>query len=88
MKAKEVKMIKSKRIVSAVAFIVVLAFMAQVPVFAADNTAICTKALLKCGVDATVVGLLSGGTTMLLTLMGCLIGYDFCLKYYFPFPEK
>jgi hypothetical protein len=81
-------MIKSKRIASTVAFGLMLAVMAQVPVFAVDNTEICTKALLKCGVDATIAGLLSGGTTLLLTLMGCLIGFDFCLKYYFPLPEK
>ena len=81
-------MIKSKRIASTAALILVLTVLAQVPVFAQDNTAICTKALLKCGIDATIVGLLSGGTTLLLTLMGCVIGYDFCLKYYFPPPKK
>ncbi len=77
-------MIRSKRIASAAALILVLTLMAQVPVYAAGNTEICNKALLKCGVDATIAGLLSGGTAMLLMLMGCLIGYDFCLKYYFP----
>ena len=81
-------MITSKRIASIAALMLVLTMAVQVPVFAVDNTAICTKALLKCGIDATIAGFLSGGTTLLLTLMGCLIGYDFCLKYYFPMIER
>jgi hypothetical protein len=77
-------MIRSKRFACAAALIVILAVLAHVPVLAQDNLEICTKALLKCGVDATIAGLLSGGTALLLMVMGCLIGYDFCLKYYVP----
>ena len=78
-------MIRTQRIVTAAALIVILTLIVPVPTKAQGNQEICNKALLKCGVDATVAGLLSGGTTMLLMIMGCLIGYDFCLKYYVPF---
>jgi hypothetical protein len=75
-------MIKSKRIVLTAAFILLAAVVFAVPAHAMDNTAVCNKALLKCGIDAVIAGLLSGGTVMLLISMGCIIGYEFCLKFY------
>ncbi len=75
-------MIKSKKIVLTAAFILLAAVITAVPVHAAENTNVCNKALLKCGIDAVIAGLLSGGTALLLISMGCIIGYEFCLKFY------
>ncbi len=75
-------MIKSKKIIGAAACVLLVGILSVVPVYASDNTAVCNKALLKCGIDTAIAGLLSGGTVMWLMTMGCLIGYDFCLKFY------
>ncbi len=75
-------MIKSKKIVLTAALVLLAAVLTAVPAHAMDNTGICSRALLKCGIDATIAGLLSGGSVMLLIAMGCVIGYEFCLKFY------
>jgi len=75
---------KLKKWAAALTVAAVLAVLYAAPIQARENTSICTNALVKCGVDAVVAGLLSGGTAMALTAMGCLIGYDWCLKYYMP----
>jgi len=79
---KEDKMNKYQRITAALILILFLTALAHLPALAQDNTEICNRALLKCGVDAVIAGLLSGMTTLAFTAMGCLIGYDWCLKYY------
>ncbi len=62
----------------------VLTALYAAPIQARESVSICNNALVKCGLDAVVAGLLSGGSAMALTFMGCLIGYDWCLKYYLP----
>ncbi len=52
-------------------------------VFASEKE-VCDKALVKCGVDAVIAGILSGAQTFLLFYSGCLMGYSWCLKYYMP----
>ena len=75
-------MTKYKRTAAALTFILFVTALANLPAWADDNTEICNKALLKCGVDAVIAGLLSGLPALAYTMMGCFIGYDWCLKYY------
>jgi hypothetical protein len=75
---------KISKWVAAFTITAVLAALYVAPIQARKSTSICNNALLKCGLDSAVAGLLSGGTAMALTFMGCLIGYDWCLKYYVP----
>jgi hypothetical protein len=44
--------------------------------------AICERALYKCAVDAVIAGMSGGPLALALWGTGCLMGYDFCLKYY------
>lgn len=82
---------RSLKSMSAAVLILALALLITVSAPAAmanDDISVCNKALVKCGVDAAIAGLLSGGTPMALLFMGCLIGYDWCLKYYWTYFEK
>ena len=42
----------------------------------------CERALAKCGADAAIAGLTGGPLAFALWSSGCLMGYDFCMKYY------
>ena len=44
--------------------------------------AVCEKALARCGADALIAGLTGGPLAFALWGSGCLMGYDFCLRYY------
>ena len=44
--------------------------------------AVCEKALAKCAVDAMIAGLTGGPLALALWSSGCLMGYDFCMRYY------
>jgi hypothetical protein len=46
------------------------------------NRADCERALAKCAVDATIAGLTGGPIAFALWSSGCLMGYDFCMRYY------
>ncbi len=48
---------------------------------------VCDEALVKCGVDAVIVTLFSGPASGFLYFSGCLIGHDFCEKYYLRFKK-
>ena len=76
---------KHHRITAALTLFLFLTALTHLPLLAQDNTEICNKALLKCGIDAVIAGLLSSMATLGFTVMGCLIGYDWCLKYYLIF---
>jgi len=66
-----------------VAGLIICLMVGSTSVFASDKGA-CDKALVKCGVDAVIAGILSGPQTFLLFYSGCLMGYSWCLKYYMP----
>jgi len=42
----------------------------------------CEKALARCGADAVIAGLTGGPLAFALWSSGCLMGYDFCMRYY------
>jgi len=44
--------------------------------------AVCERALHRCAVDALIAGMSGGPLAAALWGAGCLMGYDFCLKYY------
>lgn len=44
--------------------------------------AVCEKALHRCAVDAVIAGMTGGPLALSLWGTGCLLGYDFCLRYY------
>jgi hypothetical protein len=44
--------------------------------------AICERALAACAIDATIAGLTGGPLAFALWSSGCLMGYDFCMRYY------
>jgi hypothetical protein len=46
------------------------------------NRRICRRALHRCAADATIAGMTGGPLAFAIWGAGCLIGYDFCLKYY------
>ena len=46
------------------------------------NLADCEKALGKCAIDAGIAGLTGGPIVFALWSSGCLMGYDFCMRYY------
>lgn len=46
------------------------------------NLAVCEEALARCGIDAIIAGLTGGPLAFSLWGTGCLMGYDFCLRYY------
>lgn len=46
------------------------------------NLADCERALHRCAVDAVVAGMTGGPIALSLWGTGCLLGYDFCLRYY------
>ena len=46
------------------------------------SRAVCEEALAKCGIDAVIAGLTGGPLAFALWGTGCLLGYDFCLRYY------
>jgi hypothetical protein len=78
------KALKKRSVKSLVAacLVVCLIFCSSF-VFASEKE-VCDKALIKCGVDALIAGVLSGAQTFLLLYSGCLMGYTWCLKYYMP----
>ncbi|MFQ5721308.1 MAG: hypothetical protein ACE5GI_02290 [Candidatus Aminicenantales bacterium] len=43
---------------------------------------VCHEALTKCGVDAILVAIFNGPASGVIYFSGCLIGYDFCTKYF------
>lgn len=57
-----------------------LVILCSSPGFASKE--VCENALIKCGVDAVVAGLISGPQSFLAYSAGCFIGYSWCLKYY------
>jgi len=57
-----------------------LVILCSTPGFASKEA--CENALIKCGVDAAIAGLVSGPQSFLAYSAGCLIGYYWCLKYY------
>ena len=66
------------------ALFLIAIFLCASSVSAQNNTEICTKALEKCTVEAVVAGLFGGINSLAAYAAGCLIGYDWCLKYYIP----
>jgi hypothetical protein len=46
------------------------------------NRADCERALARCALDAMIAGLTGGPLALALWGSGCLMGYDFCLRYY------
>jgi hypothetical protein len=42
----------------------------------------CERALARCAADAVIAGLTGGPLALALWGSGCLMGYDFCMKYY------
>ena len=44
--------------------------------------AVCERALHKCAVDAVIAGMTGGPVAFALWGTGCVMGYDFCMKYY------
>ena len=42
----------------------------------------CERALARCGLDALIAGLTGGPLAFALWSSGCLMGYDFCMRYY------
>jgi hypothetical protein len=44
--------------------------------------AVCERALHRCAVDALIAGMSGGPLAAALWGASCLMGYDFCLKYY------
>jgi len=70
---------------SAKKFVVVGLILSLVILFSSPGFAskeACENALIKCGVDAAIAGLISGPQSFLAYAAGCLIGYSWCLKYY------
>jgi len=43
---------------------------------------ICKRGLQRCAVDALIAGMSGGPLAGALWGAGCLMGYDFCLRYY------
>jgi hypothetical protein len=66
------------------AAILILVIVGSVSLPAQDHVAICNRALEKCGVQAVIAGIFGGLNSLGAYAAGCLIGYDFCLKYYIP----
>ena len=46
------------------------------------SRAVCERALTRCAIDAGIAGLTGGPLVFALWSSGCLMGYDFCLRYY------
>lgn len=46
------------------------------------SRAICERALQRCAVDAVIAGMTAGPLAFSLYGTGCLMGYDFCMRYY------
>ena len=46
------------------------------------NQAVCERALARCALDAMIAGLTGGPLAFALWGSGCLMGYDFCMRYY------
>lgn len=80
------KVLKKRLVRSSLAMVltVVLAWLIAAPAFAAEEEteeSICLAALKRCLAEAIVSGLLSWGSTIVLFLSFCLVGYDFCVRY-------
>jgi len=45
------------------------------------NKADCERGLRRCAVDAVVAGMTGGPLAFAMWSSGCLMGYDFCLRY-------
>lgn len=52
-------------------------FMSPLQLVAKD----CEEALVRCSVDAVIVGLLGGPKVGLLYMSACFIGYGWCIEY-------
>lgn len=77
----------NKNLQKLIGFILVMILGTSISLHAQDNTDICTKALQKCGADAIVTTLFAGPLAGLEYFGGCLVGYDWCLKYFIPFKK-
>jgi hypothetical protein len=72
---------KANRIMIGALAIVLLMGVVATPSLHA-SLADCEKALARCAADAVIAGLTGGPLVFSLWSSGCLMGYDFCMKYY------
>lgn len=72
---------RRSRVLAAALVFLLLTGVASLPSLHA-SMADCEKALARCGVDAVLAGFTGGPLAFALWSSGCLMGYDFCLRYY------
>ena len=60
--------------------VVVLVLLLFTPLAYGNN--VCDDALKKCGTDAVIAGIMGGPAVFPLYLALCLVGFEWCSKYY------